>query len=188
MEREETEYLSKMESMYTMYKVRLAGIIHESLSNGKGLRRVLFAQGCKHNCKGCFNKHTHDFNGGQVFDADEIVRDIVQNPMLRGVTFSGGDPLEQAESFAYIAKELKEAGKDIWVYTGYTYEHITENIFKIEGLKELLNNIDVLVDGKFELDKKDEKLKFRGSSNQRIIDVKESLKTSKLVVLDFDKR
>jgi len=184
-EREETEYHKKMESMFTMCKdeIRLAGIIYESLSNGPGLRRVLFSQGCKHNCEGCFNPHTHPFEGGQLFKIKDIVKDILENPMLRGVTFSGGDPLEQAEEFAYIAKKVKEAGKDIWVYTGYTYEYIIENRYKRDGFNELLKNIDVLVDGKFEINKENEKLKFRGSSNQRIIDVKKSLEKSENIIL-----
>lgn len=189
MGKEETEYHKKMGSMFTMYKdeIRLAGVIHESLSNGPGLRRVLFSQGCKHECEGCFNLHTHSFTGGQVFKIDDIVRDILENPMLRGVTFSGGDPLEQAEAFASIAKKVKAAGKNIWVYTGYTFEYVIENRYKRPGFDELLKNIDVLVDGKFDINKKNERLKFRGSSNQRIIDVKKSLEKSEIIVLDYDK-
>ncbi|MDF2504969.1 4Fe-4S cluster-binding domain-containing protein [Clostridium sp.] len=135
-------------------KIRLAGMIYESLSNGPGLRRVLFSQGCKHNCKSCFNSHTHSFEGGELMDMDHIIEDIVNNPMLRGVTFSGGDPLEQAEKFAYIARRVKE------------------------------NYVDVLIDGKFDIDKKDEKLKFRGSTNQRIIDIKKSLITGEVCTIN----
>lgn len=161
--------------------VRLSGIIYESLTNGPGMRRVLFAQGCKHDCKECFNPHTHDFEGGQVFQIKELVDDVNKNPLIKGVTFSGGDPLEQGESFAKIAKELKNLNKNIWCYTGYTFEYILENKNKRAGWNELLNNIDVIVDGKFDIDKKDEKLKYRGSSNQRIIDVQKSLKENKVI-------
>lgn len=161
--------------------VRLSGIIYESLTNGPGMRRVLFAQGCKHNCKECFNPHTHDFEGGQVFQIKELVDDVNKNPLIKGVTFSGGDPLEQGESFAKIAKELKNLNKNIWCYTGYTFEYILENKNKRAGWNELLNNIDVIVDGKFDIDKKDENLKYRGSSNQRIIDVQKSLKENKVI-------
>lgn len=160
--------------------VKLAGIAYESLVNGPGLRRVLFAQGCKHNCKGCFNPSTHSEDGGALKDIDELVEDIRKNPMLKGVTFSGGDPFEQADKFAYIAIKIKEIGLNIWCYTGYNFEYILQHETEHEGWKSLLENIDVLVDGKFEEDKKADNIKYRGSSNQRIIDVKESLITGKL--------
>lgn len=164
--------------------IRLSGIAYESLVNGPGLRRVLFAQGCKHNCKGCFNPDTHDFSGGSLIDIDEIVEDILNNPMLKGVTFSGGDPWEQADKFAYIAKKLRAEGLNIWSYTGYTFEYILEHKDEVKGWNDLLCNIDVLVDGKFEEDKKEEGLRFRGSSNQRIIDVKKSLDTGNIILCD----
>lgn len=166
-------------------KIRLAGMIYESLSNGPGLRRVLFSQGCRHNCKGCFNPHTHSFEGGELMDMDDIVEDIVNNPMLRGVTFSGGDPLEQAEKFSYIAKKVKESGKSVWVYTGYTFEEILSRINEHTSCEKLIKYVDVLVDGKFDIDKKDEKLKFRGSRNQRVIDVQKSLTTEKVCTINY---
>lgn len=166
-------------------RIRLAGMIHESLSNGEGLRRVLFSQGCRHNCKGCFNQHTHPFEGGELLKADDLVKDIVSNPMLRGVTFSGGDPFEQADKFAYIAEAVKKNGKDVWTYTGYTFEYIVEHQDERNGWKQLLNYTDVLVDGRFEQEKYSPSLKYRGSNNQRIIDVKESLKRSEAVVLNY---
>lgn len=170
-------------------KVLLSGILHESLVNGPGIRRVLFAQICKHNCKNCFNPDTHSENGGEWKDIEEIVEDIINNPILSGVTFSGGDPWEQADKFAYIAKRLKEGRRkdsfNIWCYTGYTYEYILKNKDKRKGWDQLLSSIDVLVDGKFEDDKKDTTLRFRGSSNQRIIDIKESLRTGEIVVLKY---
>ncbi|MGM9972513.1 MAG: anaerobic ribonucleoside-triphosphate reductase activating protein [Clostridiaceae bacterium] len=163
-------------------KIRLAGILKESLVNGPGMRRVFFSQGCSHNCKGCFNPETHDFHGGYIWDADELVKDVKDNPLLKGVTFSGGDPFQQAEAFAYLAQELKKLGLNIWSYTGYTFEYLVENMNKVPNWKAMLNNIDVLVDGKFEEDKKEEGLKYRGSSNQRIIDVKQSLEALKVVL------
>ena len=165
--------------------IRLSGIAYESLVNGPGMRRVLFAQGCTHNCKGCFNPDTHDFNGGELKDIDEIVKDILQNPILKGVTFSGGDPLEQADKFAYIAQKLRANNLNIWCYTGYTFEEILENKEQRKGWSELLNNIDVLVDGKFDETKKGE-LRYRGSSNQRIIDIKKTLETGEIQVLNYD--
>ena len=102
--------------------VRLAGIAYESLVNGPGMRRVFFAQGCKHKCEGCFNPETHSFDGGEIMDMDKLIKDVLDNPMLKGVTFSGGDPIEQAHSFAYMAKAFKKANLNIWCYTGYTFE------------------------------------------------------------------
>lgn len=164
-------------------KVRLAGIAYESLVNGPGMRRVFFAQGCKHNCKGCFNPSTHDFKGGQLKDIDELVCDVKSNPMITGVTFSGGDPFEQPEEFAYMAAKINELNLNIWCYTGYTFEDIINGSDKAK--KHLLSNVDVLVDGKFQESKKNIKLKFRGSSNQRIIDVKKSLAFNDIVLLTF---
>ena len=170
-------------------KIRLSGIAYESLVNGPGLRRVFFSQGCKHNCKGCFNPETHSFELGEEKDMDELIEDVINSPFIKGVTFSGGDPLEQADKFAYMAKKLNDIIKyrdfNIWCYTGYKFEYILNNLDERLGWRELINNIDVLVDGKFEEDKKEEGLKFRGSSNQRIIDIKESLKSKKIVVLDY---
>lgn len=163
--------------------VRLAGVIYESLVNGPGIRRVYFAQGCRHNCDGCFNPETHDFNGGELMDMNELINDAISNPIINGITFSGGDPLEQAESFSYMAKEFKSKGLNIWCYTGYTFEQILEKMKKDKDLKELISNVDVLVDGKFEMNNKNKSLKFRGSSNQRIIDVKQSLEMGKCIVL-----
>jgi anaerobic ribonucleoside-triphosphate reductase activating protein len=164
--------------------VRLAGIAYESLVNGPGLRRVFFAQGCGHNCEGCFNPSTHDFNGGQLMKADDLIDSIALNPLIKGVTFSGGDPFYQAEAFGYMASRIKKLGLDIWCYTGYKIENILNNDV-VEAGKYLLSNIDVLVDGKFEADRLDPNLKFRGSSNQRIIDVKSSMKKKDIILLDI---
>jgi anaerobic ribonucleoside-triphosphate reductase activating protein len=165
--------------------IKLSGIAYESLVNGPGMRRVFFAQGCKHNCSGCFNPETHDFCGGEERNIDELIKDTLENPILRGVTFSGGDPWEQADKFTYMGKAFKEKGLNIWSYTGYTYEYIVKNKDRELGWSDLLNNIDVLVDGKFEEDKQQDGLKFRGSTNQRIIDVKESLRLNKIITIEY---
>ena len=165
--------------------IRLSGIAYESLVNGPGMRRVFFAQGCKHNCKGCFNKDTHDLYGGEERNIDSLIKDTLDNPILSGVTFSGGDPWEQADKFAYMAKAFKDKKMSVWSYTGYTFEYIIGNQYEHEGWTELLNNIDVLVDGKFEVDKQQDGLKFRGSINQRIIDIKESLRLNKVITIDY---
>lgn len=163
--------------------VRLAGIAYESLVNGPGMRRVFFAQGCKHNCNGCFNPETHNFDGGEIMDMDELIKDVLDNPLLKGVTFSGGDPIEQAHSFSYMANIFKSSNLNIWCYTGYKFEDLLKKMELDKSIKDLLNNIDVLVDGKFEINNKKEGLKFKGSSNQRIIDVKKSLESGEIVII-----
>lgn len=165
--------------------IRLSGIAYESLVNGPGMRRVFFSQGCRHNCEGCFNPDTHNFSGGEDRNMDELIEDVLKNPIIKGVTFSGGDPFERAENFAYMAKKFKEANLNIWSYTGYTFEYIINNLDKILGWRDLLNNIDVLVDGKFEKDMMEDGLRFRGSSNQRIIDVKKTLQENKICELEY---
>lgn len=167
-----------------MQSIRLAGIIHDSLTNGEGLRRVFFSQGCDHNCKGCFNKHTHSFNGGKIFDVSKLVLNVVEDPLIKGVTFSGGDPFQQARPFMYMALYLRNRGINIWSYTGYNIEEIlnSNDIFK----KQLLANIDVLVDGQYIEEYKVDGLKYRGSKNQRIIDVQKTLITGKITLLQYD--
>lgn len=152
-------------------KIRLAGIIENSINNGEGIRKVIFAQGCKHHCKGCFNPSTHDFNGGYECDTDKIIERINNDYMIDGVTFSGGDPFEQAEAFAEIAKNINPE-LNIWCYTGYTLQEIIDKSNEKPEWVDLLTHIDVLVDGKFEEDKKDRNLKFKGSSNQNIIQLR----------------
>ena len=165
--------------------IRLSGIAYESLVNGPGIRRVFFSQGCKHNCNGCFNPDTHDFNGGEERVIDDLIKDTLANPMIKGVTFSGGDPFERAEEFSYMAREFKKAGLNIWCYSGYTFEEIIEKSKVNKDFRELINNIDVLVDGKFIEEEKDEEIKYRGSRNQRIIDVKKSLETNRVETLNY---
>lgn len=160
--------------------VRLSGIAYESLVNGPGMRRVFFSQGCNHNCKGCFNPDTHDFNGGEERDIRDLIEDVRNNPFIDGITFSGGDPLERAEEFGYMAKEFKAMGLNIWVYTGYTFEELLSE----PKYQDLLNNIDVLVDGKFKEEQKGE-YKYRGSANQRIIDVQKSLERKEVITIEL---
>lgn len=168
-------------------KIRLAGRLCSSLVNGQGFRIVLFAQGCHHNCVGCFNKHTHSFDGGEVFTVDEVIDYIksVTSPLVYNLTLSGGDVFYQAKGFSILLKKLKENDsikRNIWCYTGFTFEELLNDNYN-EYYLELLKNVDVLVDGKFEIDNKDTECKYKGSKNQRIIDVKESLKLNKVVLL-----
>lgn len=165
--------------------IRLSGIAYESLVNGPGIRRVFFSQGCIHNCKGCFNPDTHPFTGGELRDMDELIQDVKENPMIKGITFSGGDPFEQADKFSYMAKEFRDLGLNIWSYTGYKFEYILAHLDRREGWRDLINCLDVLVDGRFELENKKDGLRFKGSSNQRIIDVKKSLKTGEVIEIEI---
>ena len=162
--------------------IRISGIVKESIVDGPGIRLVVFSQGCKHNCKGCHNPQTHSFENGQMINIEDILEMIKKNPLLDGVTFSGGDPFEQAESFAELGKEVKKLGLNIITYTGYTYEEIIESVDKKKGWKDLLHVTDMLIDGPFQIDKRSLELKFRGSSNQRIIDVKKSLENNEVIL------
>lgn len=162
--------------------IRLAGIAENSLVNGKGLRKVFFSQGCSHHCEGCFNQHTWEFAGGRMFDMDELVQKVKDEPFLDGVTFSGGDPFQQADKFAYLAKKLHEANINIWAYTGYTFEELMKLAQTNPNIKQMINNVDVIVDGRFMKDKMSENLKYCGSSNQRVIDVKSSLNENKIIL------
>lgn len=162
---------------YKLWKVRVSGIIQESIVDGIGLRYVIFFQGCPHNCKGCQNPQTHSFSAGTFVDMHEIIKEIINNPLLDGVTFSGGEPLCYPKQCSIIAEEIKQHGKTVWMYSGYTYEEIIKNY-----RWSILRNVDVLVDGKFVLEQRDLDLRFRGSRNQRIIDVQKSLCENKVVL------
>ena len=170
--------------MQTMeINIRLAGIIKESVVDGLGIRYVLYAQGCPHLCKGCHNPSTHSFEGGEIMDVESITYDIKKHPMLDGLTCSGGECFEQAEEFALIAKAVKAMGLNVWAYTGYTLEEILQYKNERSGWNDFIKYIDVLVDGKYQEDNKDLELCFRGSSNQRIIDMQKTLHAGKLSLL-----
>lgn len=170
-------------------KIRLAGIEYDSLVNGEGARTTIFAQGCRHHCPGCFNPETHDFNGGELFEVKEVFEKVKDDPFLDGVSFSGGDPLEQPEAFAELAEMIKQDNPDrnIWCWTGYKLEYLLKNKIHEPGMKKLLDSIDVLVDGRFEQGLFSELLKYRGSSNQRIIDMNRTreLNYEEIVTMDY---
>ena len=158
--------------------VRLAGLVEESIVDGPGYRLAIFFQGCPHACIGCHNPKTHDLRGGYEADTDEIVKKIRQSSYIDGITLTGGEPLLQPRQALAFARAAKEKGLSVWLYTGFVYEDISD----AETL-ELLKQVDVLVDGKFEIKLKSLELSFRGSSNQRLIDVQQSLKLGKTVLL-----
>ena len=154
-------------------RLRIAGIVKESVVDGPGFRYVVFAQGCSHNCKGCHNPDTHDPEGGYAVDTEDIFADIMQCKNIDGVTFSGGEPFLQAEPFTKLAERLKEAGINVLCYSGYTFEELLAS--NNESYKSLLKLIDTLIDGPYVEELRDIRLTFRGSRNQRIIDVKSRL-------------
>ena len=158
--------------------MRLAGFYDESISNGLGWRAVVFVSGCPHHCPGCHNKEAQDFSYGSEFNEEEIIEKIKNNSILKGITISGGEPLcrENIKDVCNFIKDVKKVKKDfnVWCYSGYTFDELLDR--KDKDTMDCLNEIDVLVDGRFKQDLKDPTLKFRGSSNQRILDVKESLK------------
>jgi anaerobic ribonucleoside-triphosphate reductase activating protein len=149
--------------------MRIAGIVRESIVDGPGLRFTIFAQGCPHKCRGCHNESTHDFDGGYDCELNKILEEIDKNPLLSGVTFSGGEPFCQADKFYRLGIEIKARGLDIVAYSGYTLEQLRKLSEKDESIGKLLDIVDYLVDGPFILEERDLTLDFRGSRNQRFI-------------------
>lgn len=168
-------------------KIRLAADLQkDSIVDGDGIRTVIWTQGCPHNCFGCHNPSTHDFNDGALFDIEEIKEKINDLVFQDGITFSGGDPMCQVDACLEIAKYAKTKGLNIWCYTGYTFEQLLEIGKKKKNYIEFLENIDVLVDGKFMIEFKSLDCKYRGSTNQRLVDVKKSLSSSSVCLWEND--
>ena len=165
--------------------IRLAtpNIQKDSIVDGEGIRAVIWTQGCRHHCPGCHNPTTHTFDKGYVLDVEDLKKQIDELEGQDGITFSGGDPMEQPIPCSHLASYAKTKNLNIWCYTGYTYEELIEKSKKEPEIIEFLKNIDVLVDGKFILSEKSYDVPFRGSKNQRIIDVKKSLEKKKTVIL-----
>lgn len=165
-------------------KVRVAApLTVDSIVDGPGLRMVLWTQGCPHKCEGCHNPKTHPLNGGFELSCEEIIAQIRSSKLQRGITFSGGDPILQAKALLPIAIEAKSCGFDIWMYTGYQWEELlNERNLHFDDRLLLLRQIDVLVDGRFIEAQKSHELLFRGSSNQRIINVKQSLENDTVIL------
>lgn len=165
--------------------IRLAAPLQtDSIVDGEGIRTVVWTQGCAHNCLGCHNPETHSFNGGYLVSVDDVKKEMSDLVNQQGITFSGGDPLYQVDAVLELAKYAQSIGLNVWLYTGFTYEELKVMMKRNAKLKELLLNVDALVDGKFLLEEKSFDVKFRGSKNQRIIDIKESIKKNKLVLIE----
>lgn len=160
--------------------IYIADIIQNTTVDGPGFRTSVYSTGCNHFCRGCHNKATWKLKSGTKTCIDDIMSKIEEQP--HDVTFSGGDPFMQVEGFIELSKRIKKINRNIWCYTGYTYEEILNN----EHLSPLLCYIDVLVDGKYKMSKKSLDTIFRGSSNQRLIDVKKSLAENKTILYEYN--
>lgn len=162
--------------------MRIAGLVQDSIVDGPGLRFSVFAQGCPHRCEGCHNPATHDPEGGEEMPVSEVIRQMLSNPLTDGVTLTGGEPFFQAAACAEIAEAAKKAGLNVWTYSGSTFEELTAS--EDPEVKKLLSLTDVLVDGPFILSERTLNLKWRGSRNQRIIDVRRSLAEGRAVTVE----
>jgi len=154
--------------------------------DGPGMRFVVFAQGCPHRCEGCHNPQTHDFDGGNDITIDRLLEEIDKDPMLQGVTFSGGEPFCQAEVLSVLADEILKRGLNLISYTGWTFEQLVEKSKNEPAVMDLLKKCSLIIDGRFEIEKKTLSLIFRGSTNQRLIDVKKSLEKGEAVEFETD--
>lgn len=162
-------------------KFKIGGFLDNSLVNGDGIRAVIFVSGCIHNCEGCQNEFMQDFNYGEDASIDDIMQRIKRNmPIIKGVTFSGGEPFESAVALSMLSEEVRSKGLDIWCYSGYTFEEIISS--GDSDKLRLLSSIDVIVDGKFNETLMEGASKYTGSSNQRIIDVEKSILKNEIVL------
>lgn len=160
--------------------LRISGIIEESIVDGEGIRFVVFVQGCPHHCDGCHNPDTHDFSGGESASIRDLFERICENPLLRGVTFSGGEPFCQSGPLAALAALVHERGLDVTTYTGFTLEALQSR--GDPAVSALLDATDILIDGPFVLAQRDLSLRFRGSANQRVIDMNATRRTGTLTL------
>lgn len=161
--------------------LQIAGTVPESIVDGKGIRYALFVQGCPHHCPGCHNPQTHPFEGGEERSVEAIFEEFQRDPLLKGITFSGGEPFCQPGPLAALARKVHAAGRDVTVYTGYTYEQLVEK--HDPDIDALLAETDVLIDGPFVEALKNLELRFRGSENQRLIDMQQTRATGHVTLL-----
>ena len=163
--------------------IRILDILHDTTVDGPGFRTSIYCAGCSHHCPGCHNPESWDFSAGYEVETDQLMQEITADPFA-DVTFTGGDPFFQAEGFAELARRIKtETTKTIWCYTGFLFEQLLER----PACRELLEQLDVLVDGPFIMAQRNEDLLFRGSANQRLIDVPSSLAKGSVVTWEPEK-
>lgn len=162
--------------------IRLYGLVTDSIVDGPGFRTAIFVQGCPYHCEGCHNPDSQPFEGGTVWTLDDVEKKFANNPLLSGITLSGGEPAEQAAPCAELARRAHQKGLNVWTYTGSTLEKLTERAKDDPALKQLLDETDVLVDGPFILAQRSLELDFCGSKNQRLIDMNETRRQGKIVL------
>lgn len=162
--------------------LRLYGLVTDSIVDGPGYRTSVFTQGCPHGCPGCHNPESHAMDGGTLWSLDEIEKRFTGNPLLSGITLSGGEPFLQAAGCAEVARRAHARGLNVWTYTGYLYETLTDMAREDAGVRALLEQTDVLVDGPFVLQERSLELEFRGSRNQRLIDLNRTRQTGTLTL------
>lgn len=167
-------------------KLRIAGYAPDSVVDGPGIRFVLFTQGCCHDCEGCHNPKTHDPDGGDLLALSEIVDRIKKTKLIRGVTFSGGEPFLQAAGLVQLARQLRALGLNIVTYSGFTFEQLLDMSAGDKAVRDLLALSDILVDGPYDHTQRDLSLAFRGSRNQRLIDLRRSLQAGQAVEWDTE--
>ena len=167
-------------------KLQIAGIVDDSIVDGDGCRLTVFVQGCARRCPGCQNPETQPMEGGHAIDTAAILQQMAENPILSGVTFSGGEPFLQPAPLASLARAVHQRGLDVWSYSGFTLEELAERAEKDKATRALLSELDVLVDGPYEEAQRDLTLHFRGSRNQRVIDMKKTKKAGRIVLLYTD--
>ena len=161
--------------------MRIAGMKHESDTHGPGLRFVVSLQGCEHKCPGCYNPNAQDTAGGVDFPAEELMDQMLSNPLTGGLSLTGGEPFSQAANCTALARAARKAGLNVWCWTGYTFEALLSS--GTDTQRELLQEIDVLIDGPFVLEEWTQELPWRSSRNQRLIQVQESLSLGKIILL-----
>lgn len=161
-------------------EIRIAGTVNDSIVDGPGYRYTVFTQGCPHHCPGCHNPESHDFAGGRVVDTEVILKQVRENPILDGMTLSGGEPFCQAEACLELAKAAHALHLNVWCYTGYTYDALMKETDPAR--LALLSEVDVLVDGPFILAERSLELDYCGSRNQRVIDMQKTRQAGKVVL------
>jgi len=161
--------------------LRVAGVVKQSVVDGPGLRLTVFTQGCPHKCPGCHNPATHDFEGGWETPVAALLEELDKNPLLAGVTLSGGEPLCRAEELFPLVEGTRARGKNVVCFTGYTFEELLELRERDCALARLLPMIDLLIDGRYEQSQRDLTLNLRGSRNQRVLDLPASLTSGEVV-------
>lgn len=171
--------------MDVMETIRIAGVIRQSIVDGPGMRFVVFTQGCPHKCPGCHNPETHSFSDGYDCEIKKILDELSKNPLLKGVTLSGGEPFCRAAELLPLVKAVRSKGLDVFCYSGYTFEELIAMAEMDAAISELLGLIDILIDGRFVLEERDLELRFRGSRNQRAIDMPASLRCRAPVISDL---